>query len=622
MNETTPLPFDRIAATDANGGLYGLLLRVCIQRTRLAWNCPRGDVYWASLFHMLLPQRDALRVPDACPVAVKDAFEFLLAVGTIMLPFERIGALPAGCCDRVAMAVLASVRARHAGEPAWEGCTLPMEEPRRSTGPALTFPVLRAPLWRSAAELLLREALMRTVFEEDEHLRVRRDGDLRRAVLMGAIEYTVDTKHKRFLIAEYKNGYRNELEACAICLSLPLPTPIWLDNLTDRFSDWMWRLAVATSVSEGDEEAARRALWNWLHAWLRREVARQNLVPRLRGRLLEFYGLRSSVMRLAWYLNSARRPGLNAATYQLAWQNENALQRLRAESPELFPVFALCWKAERFPLHEGYAGVRKVLRWRGMSKGGWKRLARQGYPAVRPFRRAPWFLNHPTEALVGYFNLVAACQREGVPSTVLARALIESEALLRLGREHFMVAVFITRAAWDYLDRNDGVDQQRFAEEEFLPVLNAWLLEHWGTAIPSAVGWSWFRRELKCFRKRNAVGDALGLKWSAVLPEYRSGNYLARELISGRELFEEGVRMRHCVGLRDYIEESASGQSAIFSIRNARTGRRLATMLVTSDADTQAYIEEIRGFANARSPEPVKSFADQVLALWTIARAQ
>ncbi|MGH8163125.1 MAG: hypothetical protein ACREP1_02180, partial [Rhodanobacteraceae bacterium] len=319
------------------------------------------------------------------------------------------------------------------------------------------------------------------------------------------------------------------------------------------------------------------------------------------------------------YLRPHARSRLPGDAYQLVWRHERALQRLRAENPTLFPVFGLCWPRLQFPLHGGYAGLRSALRQCGMSKSGWQQLARSGYCAVRALRVTPWFMADPVAVLVAYFNLLAACQRVGLPPAALARALIESEALLRLRAGHATIVTMIVRAAWDFCGDLDRAGLALFVEHEFLPVLNAWLLEHWEKPIPAGMRWPWFRRQLAAFRKYTAAAGLLTKRWPCALPAFRHGAWIAMPLMSGEALFEEGIAMRHCVGLRSYILACADGSGRLFSIRDARCGRRVATLYLKCDDEGNWVRKEMTGFANAVVSSELVAFGDRLRDTYQLA---
>lgn len=101
----------------------------------------------------------------------------------------------------------------------------------------------------------------------------------------------------------------------------------------------------------------------------------------------------------------------------------------------------------------------------------------------------------------------------------------------------------------------------------------------------AARGWDW----------ESSPGDPVG--WSLV------------ELTSGRELYEEGQAMRHCVA--GYAWSCCTGDIAIFSLRSAGQ-RRVTVELATAPRDLR--VRQARGACN-RAPTPEE---EEILRRWLL----
>lgn len=100
------------------------------------------------------------------------------------------------------------------------------------------------------------------------------------------------------------------------------------------------------------------------------------------------------------------------------------------------------------------------------------------------------------------------------------------------------------------------------------------------------------------------------VRWPALLPNYRTGAFLAVELDSGFLLAEEGLEQRHCIGT--YVNACSSGASRVFSLR--RNSRRTATIELQRGHDGSWRLVQIRGKANSLVQDPAVLAAGEDVA--------
>ena len=115
------------------------------------------------------------------------------------------------------------------------------------------------------------------------------------------------------------------------------------------------------------------------------------------------------------------------------------------------------------------------------------------------------------------------------------------------------------------------------------------------------------------------------LYWYSDIDKFRVGDYEIVPLTSSEDLLEEGFYMSHCVGDLAYscIDETLR----VFSLRDSRTGKRIATISITNDwydageDDDSMHedmeqsfgdgwrVDQVYGYANSAAPKAVHDLA-------------
>ncbi len=103
-------------------------------------------------------------------------------------------------------------------------------------------------------------------------------------------------------------------------------------------------------------------------------------------------------------------------------------------------------------------------------------------------------------------------------------------------------------------------------------------------------------------------------EWDPYVRRIEWGGYVFVALSSAAALEEEGDAMQHCVG--DYDENCRSGITRIYSVRERKSGMRVATCAlecsVGDDGITWEH-DQTKGIRNAEVPREVLVAADAVL---------
>jgi hypothetical protein len=121
--------------------------------------------------------------------------------------------------------------------------------------------------------------------------------------------------------------------------------------------------------------------------------------------------------------------------------------------------------------------------------------------------------------------------------------------------------------------------------------------------------------------RAEAVRRKAGIRWTPALPAGEVDGLTIVPLDSAIALWEEGVRMRHCLGAEHYIQDARRGAFDLIAVRDTR-GRSVATAEIGSTlfpGGKRWYVREIRGPMNRQVDGGVEAALDRYLEDLTIA---
>lgn len=125
-------------------------------------------------------------------------------------------------------------------------------------------------------------------------------------------------------------------------------------------------------------------------------------------------------------------------------------------------------------------------------------------------------------------------------------------------------------------------------------------------------GWAWIATQA---REHAAEREKARLApWDVPLEEVRIGDHCVVPVACAADLAKEAQAMKNC--LADYEEECARGEMLVFSIREARSRKRLACFSAARDEETEAWaLQQIAGKLNTKVAPAMELVARHVLAL-------
>jgi hypothetical protein len=269
------------------------------------------------------------------------------------------------------------------------------------------------------------------------------------------------------------------------------------------------------------------------------------------------------------------------------------------------------------------AALKAELTRQGVNNRGWRLYADFGDALLAPLARTLVAPERPFAAArnaVDYLCLLQACEMDVPPPPGLAATLAAWDLP---GGSLAAVPPGFFRAAWKAAMAAEyaGEETAAFAAREVVP-LARWFFAtglH-ETAEPGLLkaGWPALCRRRDEWLARHsppAAPMANGDDWDPYLRRVEFGGYVFMALTSAASLAEEGAVMEHCVG--SYDDDCRAGEIRIFSVRERKSGQRVATLSVERvERETGMpswEVGEINGPGNAGVTSRLEVAADAVV---------
>lgn len=272
-----------------------------------------------------------------------------------------------------------------------------------------------------------------------------------------------------------------------------------------------------------------------------------------------------------------------------------------------------------------YLGLlKRELVARGVNARGWRLYLDYGDAMFEALGR-PWvdadapFSSGPNAAV--FLRLLAACEMDVLPPPLLVRSLrqwrIPGERLAELP-PLFLRAAWKACVAADYSGDGSAEHLQRFIADEVIPVAH-WFFATLQHRVPEAnqlkAGWPTLERLhqewcLEQIVQREARSPAPA-QWPVFVPAVEWDGLRFVSLASDAALLTEGDAMNHCIG--GYGERCRGGMLRAYSVREGKSGTRVATLTVEEVAPGRWKIDAIKGNYNAPVTKRVEEAASAVL---------
>lgn len=270
--------------------------------------------------------------------------------------------------------------------------------------------------------------------------------------------------------------------------------------------------------------------------------------------------------------------------------------------------------------------LKKELTRQGVNNRGWRLYLDYGDALFLPLG-LPWiclelpFISAPNA--LAYLRLIQACEMDVLPPP----GLVASLAHWGVPNDRLdCIPPLFFRAAWKAAVANQYEQQ---AAEEFIRevvCVSQWFFGSgtYETADSGLLkaGWPALLRRQKAWSLAQAPGVvASGLptfdEWNPYVRRVEWGLYRFEALTNAAQLIEEGDAMQHCVG--SYADDCRGGVRRIYSVRERKSGQRIATLSVeyVDYGNTLAWeYDQFSGVKNAEIIQP-----DLILATDAVLRA-
>lgn len=244
----------------------------------------------------------------------------------------------------------------------------------------------------------------------------------------------------------------------------------------------------------------------------------------------------------------------------------------------------------------------------GLEPAAWKKLGRWTFEPFESMSEVP-----AGQAVAGYGNLL---HRLGVqsPPSELANVVAAAAGVVgdppRLDFER--LPDWFLRALFRAADLATGQEDANRLRGELLTALD-WIER----CLPEADanqqrrGWAWIvaqAREHAAEREKARLAP-----WDVPLEEIRIGGHCVVPIKCAAELLKEAQAMKNC--LADYEDDCARGEMLVFSIRDALTRKRLASLSTVKDLEMDEWVlQQVAGKLNATVGVELQRVAQVVAA--------
>ena len=416
--------------------------------------------------------------------------------------------------------------------------------------------------------------------------------------VLGCVRYRHELWHKQ-LRAQCCNELGSYVDHPATVRPLaPLGSWHWLAGFINRHRALVQAVmrAVAPDPDGADEYGQRLA--KWLRRGLRTALRRSGAMPGLRRAIRDSLPYRRDQLELACRIR--RDPGMPMCAADLleVLRAEPDYRALRSESPTLLHLCSLTTDPDRPGRPNVPQRLKSQLRELGLGRAGWRLVCRHGVRAYAALMEGERDRDNIAAIVIAGANLIAACQRPGLPPVELMRQLGELEHENDTGDP--LVPMPLLRAAWDAaLALPTRHARRAFAAGAFARAATWWRSARDRPAIPPGIPWAWFDARTTAWEQRErALRTTDALQWTGPVAAFECQGVRVVPLESLVALWDEGLAMRHCVGGENFAKACLAGTRRVYSLRDARSGRRLATASCLRKPGEAWRLGQVAGFAN------------------------
>ena len=454
-------------------------------------------------------------------------------------------------------------------------------------------------------------------------VRVRQYAKRRIVTVFGVLEYRISDEGRMVEGAAAGFGGRRLLSG-----NVPIDAGLtaWgfaQTLLADDRRDWIRGVESALQGAGGTtrvDDATVKSVTDHALRWVDRYLRRHVDIASLWRRVMEAMALDAEVLRMARRIEGNRRfrRALNTSMYDSFHGLLPALLEVERLEPALTPLAWVTrhqWSKQKIP---PLKYLREALGRRHCDAADWRRLRTA---LVRPVWDH-WCQNkiRGVERLLDFMADWARVHR-GLPDSVrmpapmwdlLARTSVEPLEDRLIPPVAWPCRPAVLRGALDAWSNAEGQAARRaFVEGDWARVAR-WSA-HYGGQVPVGRKTTWaavLAAATEDERPRRAQAQAATVRWRSPIEAFTSGDTRVVPLTDPIALTEEAIALRHCADT--FQQACAAGRAYLFSFRDGRTGRRIAT-LALSRVDGGIELDELRRMANRPPTEEDEALAEVVM---------
>jgi hypothetical protein len=444
----------------------------------------------------------------------------------------------------------------------------------------------------------------------DEPVRVTEDARGRTVWLLDAVGYRID-RMRREVIPLRRIGGQVRRMAYRVELYKPLCTFQWIPyvlrahGLSDSgVQRHLWRNDV---VIRREEQWMAEVAYAQLRAQPRFRELRERTLP-------DVLALDPGLMRMA-LATTKERTEVGSERYTRIWRSEESFRAVERENPLLLPLAYVSLEDGDIPAQGDFVQrMHAHLREQGLSKSGWRYLARHGARFLFPF----WTEYKGRSRLNFSAAILQHLERAGFPPPpswesarrwirCLSRGDVRGPGWQRLSPS--VLGAYLREAA-----RCEGSPDEDFWRAD-APLVLAWARETdlILDKLQRRAGWPWALRQARDWERRRFLLESDGPQsWRSEIECFEIAHFQAHAVTTLERLVDEGAAFHNC--LASLADECQAGRKRIFTITDTRDGKRLAVAeLSWISAQKTWALTDLKGIANRPAPDAVLHFATALL---------
>lgn len=483
-----------------------------------------------------------------------------------------------------------------------------------AVGAVLVEPTIDPGRWaafarrRGTLALVLCDALRSTLLLDMER-RLRNPIELRRILqdrratvvvdVLGCVQYRHERWHCRLRAQTWnEHGHYCDHASAIVRPLAPLGSWHWLDGFFNRHRELLQAAVRAAAPESDDADDWAPRLRDWLRANVRGALRRAGVMPGLRRAIRACLPYDPAQLALACRVRRVPTAPLSGFDLMELLAAEAEYRKLALESRALMHLCSVHTHPVRLAWPNEPQHLKSQLHELGLRRAGWRLLCRHGTRVYAALLRDEHDNEDMVALAIAAANLVAACQRPGLPPPELMRQLAEIED--QNTTDDPLVPMPLLRAAWDAaLALPTRHARRAFAADAFARAVTWWRCARDRPSVPPGIPWAWFDARTAAWEQRErALRTADAWQWTGPVAAFECQGVRVVPLESMVALWDEGLAMRHCVGGVNFAKACMAGTRRVYSLRDARSGRRLATASCVRKPGEAWREGQVAGFAN------------------------